>query len=205
MDYESVILFAIATCVTPGPNNVMLMSSGVNFGIKRTMRHVIGVNVGFSFMLIVAGWGAGAFFSVYPIFYSILRVVSIGYLIYLSYCIAINSIADFSKKSGSPLGVINAALFQWVNPKAWIMCIGAVSTFVDLKDSYYFQVVMIACIFLFFGVPCSVLWVFCGNFFKSFFDGSNALRIFNISMGVLLMVSLVPEILELYNSTVKVF
>ena len=147
MDYLSVILFAVATCVTPGPNNVMLMSSGVNFGISRTMRHVIGINVGFPLMLIVVGWGAGALFSEYPIFHTILRVVSIGYLIHLAYGIANNPIADLNDKSGSPLGVINAAFFQWVNPKAWIMCIGAVSAYTNPSNSYYFQVVLIAFIF----------------------------------------------------------
>ena len=201
MDYLSVILFAVATCVTPGPNNVMLMSSGVNFGISRTMRHVIGINVGFPLMLIVVGWGAGALFSEYPIFHAILRVVSIGYLIYLAYGVANSPIADLNDKSGSPLGVINAAFFQWVNPKAWIMCIGAVSAYTNPSNSYYFQVVLIAFIFFIFGTPCSLLWVFFGNFLKKFLNRPNALRIFNITMGILLMVSLLPEIFELYKST----
>jgi len=200
MDYLSIVLFAVATCVTPGPNNVMLMSSGVNFGISRTMRHVIGINIGFPLMLVAVGLGMGAAFHEYPKLYTVLQVMSIAYMAYLAYGIATSPAVDLNDKSGSPLGVAKAALFQWVNPKAWVMCIGAVLAYTVPTKLYVVQVLLIALIFFVFGTPCSLLWVFFGNFLRGFFKRPSALRGFNIAMGLLLAGSLLPGVLELFKS-----
>ena len=195
MDYLSIILFVISTCVTPGPNNVMLMSSGVNFGIARTMRHVIGINIGFPLMLIAVGLGAGVVFHRYPSLHDVLQVVGAVYMLYLAYRIATASTVDFNAKTAAPLGVMSAALFQWVNPKAWVMAVGAVLTYASVSGSYALDVFVIALLFCVFGSPCSLVWVFFGTFLRRYLARPRALRAFNVAMSVVLVVSLVPALL----------
>ena len=195
MDYLSIILFVISTCVTPGPNNVMLMSSGVNFGAARTMRHVIGINIGFPLMLIAVGLGAGVVFHRYPSLHDVLQVVGAVYMLYLAYRIATASTVDFNAKTAAPLGVMSAALFQWVNPKAWVMAVGAVLTYASVSGSYALDVFVIALLFCVFGSPCSLVWVFFGTFLRRYLARPRALRAFNVAMSVVLVVSLVPALL----------
>ena len=192
MDYLSIILFAISTCVTPGPNNVMLMSSGVNFGAARTMRHVAGINVGFPLML--TALGAGAVFHRFPALHDVLQFAGAVYMLYLAYRIATSPTVNFDAKAGSPLGFLSAALFQWVNPKAWVMAVGAVLTYASRSDSYTFDVLAIALLFFAFGSPCSMVWVLFGTFLRRFLTKPHALRAFNIAMSVVLVASLVPAL-----------
>ncbi|MGU3781770.1 LysE family translocator [Burkholderia metallica] len=194
MDYLSIVLFVIATCVTPGPNNVMLMSSGANFGATRTMRHVIGINVGFPLMLIAVGLGAGVVFQRYPSLHDVLQGVGALYMLYLAYRIATAPTVDFDAKAGTPLGVMAAALFQWVNPKAWVMAVGAVLTYASTSGSYAFDVLVIALLFCAFGSPCSMVWVYFGTFLRRYLAKPRALRAFNVAMSVVLVVSLVPAL-----------
>ena len=194
MDYLSIILFAISTCVTPGPNNVMLMSSGVNFGAARTMRHVAGINVGFPLMLTAVGLGAGAVFHRFPALHDVLQFAGAVYMLYLAYRIATSPTVNFDAKAGSPLGFLSAALFQWINPKAWVMAVGAVLTYASRSDSYTFDVLAIALLFFAFGSPCSMVWVLFGTFLRRFLTKPHALRAFNIAMSVVLVASLVPAL-----------
>jgi threonine/homoserine/homoserine lactone efflux protein len=197
MDYLAIMLFAVATCVTPGPNNVMLMSSGVNFGIGRTMRHVIGINIGFPFMLIAVGSGAGALFHGHPKLYTVLQVAGAMYMLYLAYQIATTPDVNFNDTSGKPLGIFNAALFQWINPKAWVMSIGAILAYTTPSSAFARQVLLIALIFFVCGCPCSLLWVLFGRYLRKFLTQPNALRIFNVAMSLLLVGSLLPTVFEL--------
>jgi len=201
MDYLAVMLFAVATCVTPGPNNVMLMSSGVNFGIGRTMRHVIGINVGFPFMLIAVGFGAGAVFHDHPKLYTLLQIAGALYMLYLAYQIATTPEVNFNDTSGKPLGIVNAALFQWINPKAWVMAIGATLAYTTPSGAFVSEVLLIALIFFVCGSPCSLLWVLFGRYLRKFLTQPNSLRIFNISMSLLLVGSLLPAMLELTQAS----
>ncbi|PLZ01882.1 LysE family translocator [Burkholderia sp. WAC0059] len=194
MDYLSVVLFAISTCVTPGPNNVMLMSSGVNFGITRTMRHVIGINIGFPLMLIAVGLGAGSVFRRYPSLHDVLQVIGAVYMLYLAYRIATSPPPDFDAKTGAPLGVMSAALFQWVNPKAWMMAIGAVLTYASVTRTYVADVSTIALLFCVFGSPCSMVWVLFGTLLRRYMTKPRTLRVFNVVMSTTLAISLVPAL-----------
>lgn len=205
MDYLSIIIFVISTCVTPGPNNVMLMSSGVNFGAARTMRHVIGINVGFPLMLIAVGLGAGVVFRRYPSLHDVLQVVGAVYMLYLAYRIATAPTIDFNANSGAPFGVMSAALFQWVNPKAWVMAVGAVLTYASASTSYALDVLVIALLFCVFGSPCSLVWVFFGTFLRRYFAKPSALRAFNVAMSVVLVVSLAPALHGLFENGRRMF
>jgi threonine/homoserine/homoserine lactone efflux protein len=166
----------------------------VNFGIARTMRHVIGINVGFPLMLIAVGLGAGAVFHRYPSLHGALQVVGVVYLLYLAYRIATAPTTDFNAKTGAPLGVMTAALFQWVNPKAWVMAVGAVLTYASAAGSYAFDVLVIALLFCVFGSPCSMVWVFFGKFLRRYLAKPRALLAFNVAMSVVLVVSLVSAL-----------
>lgn len=204
MDYLAVMLFAVATCVTPGPNNVMLMSSGVNFGFGRTLRHVIGINIGFPFMLIAVGLGAGALFRDHPQLYTVLQLAGALYMLYLAYQIATTPEVDFNATSSKPMGIVNAALFQWINPKAWVVSVGAVLAYTSPSGAFSTQVLLIALIFFVCGAPCSLLWVVFGRYLRKFLARPNAVRVFNVAMSLLLVGSLVPTILELtQHSTLR--
>jgi threonine/homoserine/homoserine lactone efflux protein len=192
LDYYSIILFVIATCVTPGPNNVMLMSSGANFGMGRTMRHLAGINIGFPLMLMAVGLGAGAIFRQYPWLQDGLKVIGAVYLLYLAYRIASTPVVNMDDPSGKPLGFTAAALFQWVNPKAWVMAVGAVLAFTSTLGPFSVQVVLIALLFFLFGSPCSLIWVFFGQYLRRFLNRPSCLKAFNITMSLVLLISLIP-------------
>jgi threonine/homoserine/homoserine lactone efflux protein len=166
LDYYAVALFVIATCVTPGPNNVMLMSSGANFGMGRTLRHVAGINIGFPLMVVAVGLGAGAIFRQYPGLHDGLQVIGAVYLLFLAYQIARSPTTDLGDPSRQPLGFTGAALFQWVNPKAWVMAVGAVLAYTSPLGGYTLQVFLIALLFFLFGTPCSMVWVFFGQYLR---------------------------------------
>lgn len=197
LDYYSIILFVIATCGTPGPNNVMLMSSGANFGMSRTMRHVAGINIGFPLMLVAVGLGFGAVFQQYPWLHNWLQVIGAVYLLYLAYRIASSPAVDMDDRSGKPLGFTAAALFQWVNPKAWVMATGAILAFTSPLEPASRQVLLIALLFFLFGSPCSMAWVIFGRYLRRFLKQPAYLKAFNITMGLVLVMSLIPVFRDL--------
>lgn len=109
--------FAFASSVTPGPNNMMLLASGVNFGLKRTLWHVAGINVGFPLMLLLCGLGLGQVFTLYPQIYTVLKVLGILYMLWLAWKIARSGPVGEGREVGTPMTFWQAAAFQWVNPE----------------------------------------------------------------------------------------
>lgn len=198
MDYLALILFVIATSITPGPNNILILASGVNYGIKRSLPHYFGINVGFPVVIIAAGLGAGLLFKQFPVLHTVLKVVGVCYLLYLACKVATASTNKLNTEKKKPFTFIQAALFQWVNPKAWIMAIGAVVTFASAGGNYALQVGTITLAFILFGLPCTGLWLLFGASLKNLLSNSNRIRIFNLVMALLLVVSLVPTMHELY-------
>lgn len=192
MEYLSLILFAIATCITPGPNNTMILASGVNFGIRASIPHLIGINIGFPVLIIAVGAGIGALFVAFPFLHDILKFVGAAYLLYLAYRIATAHSSSGNVRRGSPLSFIEAALFQFVNPKAWMMAIGAVSVYSVASDTYSAQILMIALIFLVFGMMCTAVWLGFGSGLRLWLAKPVVLRRFNLAMAGLLVASLIP-------------
>ena len=140
-------LFALVTSITPGPNNTMLLASGVNFGFNRTIPHMLGITCGFFILVLAVGFGLGAVFQTYPVLYNVLRFVGAAYLLYLAWKIAHSGpVSDTGEGQGKPISYLGAAAFQWVNPKAWIMAIGAISTYTPLQG-YFSNVIVIAAFF----------------------------------------------------------
>ncbi len=203
MEYLAIISFAISTCVTPGPNNAMIMTSGLNYGIRRSLPHYTGICLGFPAMVIAVGLGMAQLFDQVPILQVILKVAGAGYLSYLAWKIATAPVSQLNKIQGKPFSFVQAAAFQWVNPKAWVLAIGATVTYTVISNSYVLQVLTIALIFLVFGSPCIMLWLLFGTSLKTILKNPSNVRIFNVSMALLLMGSLIPVFMDLYKQLVS--
>lgn len=198
MDYVALILFIFATAITPGPNNILILASGVNYGIKRSLPHFCGITFGFPLLVIAVGLGASLLFKQFPVLHTVLKVVGVGYLLYLAYKVATASTDNINPENKTPFTFIQAALFQWVNPKGWIMAIGAVVTFSSASGNYFLQVFTIAVAFILFGVPCTGLWLLFGASLKNILSNPVRIRVFNVAMALLLVASLIPTMHELY-------
>lgn len=203
MAYLSLILFTVSTCGSPGPNNMMIMSSGVNYGFRRSVPHVLGINTGFPLMVVAVGIGMGAIFRNWPGLLDLLRPVGAAYLLYLAYRIATGPAATDRPVQRKPLSLVQAALFQVVNPKAWVMIVGALITYVVGGADYLIQVVLIALIFLVFGTPCTTAWLWLGVSLRRILSRPLHLRVFNVAMAGLLVISLVPILAEIYRSVAR--
>ncbi|MGL5395934.1 MAG: LysE family translocator, partial [Shewanella sp.] len=155
----AIALFAFSSGITPGPNNIMLMTSGVNFGVKRSIPHLMGISLGFPTMILAIGLGLSTVFQAYPIIHQVIKVIGIVYLLYLSWLIANSSSKMEGKSIAKPFSFLQAAAFQWVNPKGWIMAVGAIATFTSVQHDLTPQVITIATVFLCVAFPCAVVWL----------------------------------------------
>jgi threonine/homoserine/homoserine lactone efflux protein len=190
---SALTIFAFVSSITPGPNNLMLMNSGANFGFKKTIPHLLGVGVGFTLMIALVGLGVIKLFDSFPLSYQILKVISIIYLLYLAFKIA-SSKGSFEQGSSSstPFTFIQAALFQWVNPKAWTMALTSISLYAPSKS--FFAVLFVAIVFGLINLPCISSWVVLGQKIQVLLTDRKRLRAFNITMALLLVMSLYPAI-----------
>lgn len=191
----SVAMFGAASFLTPGPNNVMLAASGVNFGFRRTVPHMMGVNFGFALMTLAVGLGLGGVFLHYPMAHVILKYVCVFYLVYLAWKIARAGESKGPSAQSHPLTFFQAAAFQWVNPKAWAIAIGAVATFTSLDGDLTVEVLSIALIFLLVSFPSTSTWTAFGTVIGRYLRKPQHLRMFNWLMAGLLVASLIPALL----------
>lgn len=182
--------FAFVTSVTPGPNNMMLMASGANFGFQRTLPHMVGISAGFSLMVLLVGLGLMGVIRAVPQLMTGLKIVSVIYLLWLAWKIAQSSAPKEGAAAGQPLSFIQAAAFQWVNPKAWTMALGAISAYAP--DSSIKSCLIIATVFGLVNLPTVSLWAFAGQNIRRFLSSAKRLRMFNFTMAGLLVLSLLP-------------
>ncbi|WP_299806724.1 LysE family translocator [uncultured Shewanella sp.] len=190
----TIALFAFSSGITPGPNNIMLMSSGVNFGVKRSLPHLLGICIGFPAMVLAIGLGLSAVFQSFPILHTIIKYVGIGYMLYLAWLIANSSAKINSKDTPSPLTFLQAAAFQWVNPKAWIMGIGAIAAFTSMSQTLAPQVLTISLVFFVVALPSAFVWLGFGVALKRILKNQKQQKIFNVTMALLLVLSILPMI-----------
>lgn len=195
--YLAITIFAITTTVTPGPNNLMIMASGLNYGTKASVPHLLGICIGFPSMIVMVGLGFSAIFESYPLLHPMIKVLGILYLLYLAWLIASSSPASLENKKAKPLSFIQAALFQWVNPKAWIIATSAISTYTVVSSDIFTQVIYIALIFFTVSFPCVGIWLMFGVGIKKYLKSPKHQQIFNWSMALLLLVSVLPVLQEL--------
>lgn len=183
--------FSIVTLFTPGPNNLMLMASGINFGYRRTLPHLLGVAFGFAVMLTAVGLGLAQVFTLVPILRLVLKAVSVVFMLWLAWKIATEHAPGAEGKTvGRPLRFGQAAAFQWVNPKAWAIAITATSAYAPVAGSL--GVAIVAAVFCLTGLASSNTWVLAGRAVARFLRDPRHLRRFNIVMALLLVLTLVP-------------
>ncbi|RQS18919.1 LysE family translocator [Burkholderia sp. Bp8992] len=190
------MLFALVTSITPGPNNTMLLASGVNFGFRRTMPHLFGISIGVAILMLCVGFGLGEAFKRLPLLYTILETASVVYLLYLAWRIGTSGEVKAHGAKPRPMTFVEAAAFQWVNPKAWMMVLTAATT-VRLSADYGMNAAWMSVVFILIGFPCICLWAAFGLGLRRFLSNPRALRIFNVTMAVLLILSLYPLVAHL--------
>ncbi|MEO4042459.1 LysE family translocator [Hoeflea sp. CAU 1731] len=185
------VVFALVTSVTPGPNNLMLLASGVNFGFVRTIPHMFGIALGFGSLLLSVGLGLGALLIALPALGIALKAAGAAYLLYLAWKIAGSRTMGSAGKASKPITLLQAAAFQWVNPKAWMMSITAMALYADPLNPGV-TVPLVALSFVIVNFPSVSLWAGFGTMLRSFLDDPQRLKWFNIVMAVLLVATLVP-------------
>jgi threonine/homoserine/homoserine lactone efflux protein len=193
----SLIVFAFVGAMTPGPNNTMLLASGVNFGFSRTRAHMLGVTIGFTVMVLAVGLGIGRVFSLFPPLYTVMRVVSIAYLLWLAWRIATAGATDpIIGDEARPMTFIEAALFQWVNPKGWMVALSVAANYVT-PDHLWADVTVLSLVFLIISLISTSSWALFGASLRPFLADAQAMRVFNVAMALALVASLWPIVRDM--------
>lgn len=191
----SVALFALVSSITPGPNNVMLTASGLNFGFRRTLPHMLGVTVGWMVLLVLCGLGLGAAFRQWPPLHDVLKAASAAYLLYLAWRIARSGPVQQGVASAKPFTFLQAAAFQWVNPKAWVMSLGVIAY--TPEQGFLANLLWAAAICGLVNLPSVAIWTAFGSALRHVLRKPGAVRAFNVAMALLLVASLAPVAREL--------
>lgn len=184
--------FAFVTSVTPGPNNMMLLASGVNFGFRRTLPHMLGISIGHALMVFLVGLGLAGVFKAWPLALTVLKVAAVAYMLWLAWKIAHAGAPGEGRVKPQPMTFLQAAAFQWVNPKAWAMALGAVSAYVVEPSVWAYAGVAgaFACV----NLPSVSVWAGMGQAVRRWLDGPGRLKAFNWTMAGLLVLSLWPVV-----------
>lgn len=194
--------YVTAMSVTPGPNNLMLLTSGVNFGFRRTIPHMAGIAFGVLTILALVGLGLGHLLESNPRLYTALKIASLVYLAWLAWKIATSgppATTDDTKSQAHPLSALEAALFQWVNPKAWAMVVTAATAFA-VPDNYLPSLLAMGCVFTAINLPSAAVWIAAGTLVRGLLEEPGRLRAFNVTMAILLLASSLPIVWDLAKS-----
>ncbi len=198
----SLLIFAFIGTATPGPNNIMLLASGMNYGYLRTIPHMVGIGLGFPVMVMLIGLGLAELFDQFPWSYTALKIISTLYLLYLAWKIATAGRpklkdGEEALPEGQPVTILQAVAFQWVNPKAWAMALTTISLFTpkaaDGSSAHTLaSVAIIAAAFLLVSIPTANLWTLLGYKLRQWMKDETKRRVFNITCAILLVASLYP-------------
>jgi threonine/homoserine/homoserine lactone efflux protein len=188
----ALLIFAFVSSITPGPNNLMLMASGANFGFMRTIPHMLGVGLGFVAMVALVGLGLMQVFDRFPVAHMVLSVASVAYLLWLAFKIARAGAPQDGGKTGTPMTFLQAAAFQWVNPKAWTMALTAITLYAP--DRTVLTILLVAGAFGAVNLPCVSSWTVLGQQMRRLLTSPARLTAFNWTMAALLVASLYPVV-----------
>jgi threonine/homoserine/homoserine lactone efflux protein len=188
--------FLISMGFTPGPNNIMVASSGVNFGFRATLPHILGITVGYPLMLLLVGLGLAQVFIAIPAIHTVLKYICIVYLLYLAWRIAMASALREARRVAKPLSFIQAAAFQWVNAKGWVVALSAVTTYTVVDRTLPLQIIALAAIALLITLASVSTWTFFGSLLRQFLHTEKRRRWFNYAMAGLLVASIIPVFWE---------
>jgi threonine/homoserine/homoserine lactone efflux protein len=190
------VVFATVMFFTPGPNNIMVLSSGLTYGFRRTVRHIAGISIGFAFMVGAVGFGFETIFLAYPVLQTILKYAGAAYLIYLAAVIAMSEpVTPGQDNRRGPMTFWGAAMFQWVNVKGWVMVIGTITAYAGIAR-FPWNIVIQVVLSLLLGVMSTSTWTLSGSSLRPFMTSPRAVRAFNIVMAVLLLASLYPVFMD---------
>ncbi len=190
---SALVAFAFVSSATPGPNNLMLMASGANYGFARSLPHMLGIALGFTLMIVLVGLGLIQLFDAWPTSYTLLKVVSVVYMAWLAWKIAQAAPVRARQATGTPLSFLQAAAFQWVNPKAWAMALTALSVYAT--DATLAMFCKVALVFGLVNLPSIALWTVLGQQMARLLTSPSRRRAFNWTMAALLMASLYPVLM----------
>jgi threonine/homoserine/homoserine lactone efflux protein len=190
------VMFAAVMFFTPGPNNIMLLSSGLTYGFRPTLPHIAGITFGFAFMIGVVGLGLGTIFITYPVLQTILKYAGVAYLIYLAAAIAMSGPVkpDQNNRRG-PMTFWGAAMFQWINAKGWVMVIGTITAYAGIASFPWNITIQVMLSLVLGAVSCSA-WALFGSVLRPLLTSPRLVRTFNIVMAVLLLASLYPVFMD---------
>lgn len=177
------IIFAFSMCATPGPNNIMLTASGANFGFRRTVPHILGIEFGMLVHFTLSAFGFGVLFIQIPVLHTIIKIAGSCYLLYLACRIAFAKRLESSAEGTKPLNIFQAAAFQFLNPKAYVIGITAVSTFTEPGKAYTESALLVILVFGIVCIPSISIWAGFGTFISRFLKNERVFRIFNLIMG----------------------
>lgn len=185
--------FAFVTSITPGPNNMMLLASGANFGFSRSIPHMLGIGIGFTIMVMLVGAGLMQLFDAWPPSYTILKFLAAGYMLWLAWRIAHSASPEGMRAGAQPMTFLQAALFQWVNPKAWTMALSAITLYAPGRE--FIAVLWVAMVFGAINLPSVSCWTVLGQKLRLILSNPARLTAFNWTMATLLVISLVPSLM----------
>jgi len=190
------VVFAAVMFFTPGPNNIMLLSSGLTYGFRPTLPHIAGITIGFAFMIGVVGLGLGTIFIAYPMLQTILKYAGAAYLIYLAVAIATSGPPTPNQDNRrGPMTFWSAAMFQWINAKGWVMVIGTITAYAGIAG-FPWNIAIQTALSLLLGVLSCATWTLFGSSLRPLLTSTRAVRAFNIVMAILLLASLYPVFMD---------
>ncbi|MDE2049570.1 MAG: LysE family translocator [Gammaproteobacteria bacterium] len=190
------VAFVFVMFFTPGPNNIMLMSSGLTYGFRRTLPHMAGVTLGFAFMIASVGVGLGTVFIAYPVLETVLKYLGAAYLVYLAIIIAMSGppTAERARRRG-PMSFWGAAMFQWVNGKGWVVVIGTITAYAAIAH-FPWNIVIQTAISLIVGTASTIAWALFGSALRPVRSSGRSMRVLNTIMAALLLASLYPVFMD---------
>lgn len=186
----SVAVFSFVTSVTPGPNNTFLLSSGANFGLRKSLPYLSGIMAGLIGMMVALGSGLGVVFTTLPLVYQVLKWVGFAYIVWLAFLL-VTSTAKSESAGARYIGFVKATTFQFVNVKAWVVVASFMATFVPVGSGLGATAV-ICLVFLVFTYPGALIWALVGQVLKNWLSRPSRRRVFNILSAILLVLSMVP-------------
>lgn len=190
--FVALLVYAFVTSVTPGPNNFMLLASGVNFGFSRTIPHIFGIGAGFLVLLLAVGLGLGTLLAAFPVLHVALKFAGAAYLLYLAWRIAMSrTLTGKGGEAARPMSFLEAAAFQWVNPKAWMIAVGGMALY-TVPEAPVLSMLLVAVAFAAVNLPSVSAWAAFGTAMRGFLSDPTRLKWFNIAMGMILAASLWP-------------
>jgi len=186
------VLVAAAMCLTPGPNVIMVTALAANFGFRRAIPHMLGITLGFGFLVMAVGFGLAGLLQAQPRLHTVLKYAGATYLLYLAWRIAQADAAGSDSTRAKPISFVEAVLFQWINPKGWVTAVGALAAYTTVGGDVWLQTSVIASVLAGACFASVVIWAAFGVAIARFLGSPHARMRFNWSMAGLLVISLIP-------------